>query len=94
MLTNDAVLLVEVTLLPGTTLLLGAYDQTRYVPRSGYVGHQVGPLAALSFERPGDPVESLDVFVRGGLYTDHVIRREEATILGGVSVRYDLGAIR
>ncbi|MEM7140773.1 MAG: hypothetical protein AAF548_07030 [Actinomycetota bacterium] len=91
---NDAVALLDLTLLPGTHLLLGAYDATRYVPASGYVGHQVGGIAILTFADPSPEVTSVGVFVRGGAYTDHLLREEEPTILGGVSVSYDLGSVR
>ncbi|MFK7986966.1 MAG: hypothetical protein AB8I08_13155 [Sandaracinaceae bacterium] len=85
---NEAVALVQVTVERGTTVLLGAYDQVRYVPRSGYVGHQVGPMAALSFEAPDALVSGIDVFVRGGMYSDHVTRAGQPTVLGGVNVHY------
>lgn len=91
---NGAVVLLEIDLEPTTHLRLGAYDDLRAVPRSGYVGHQVGPLAMLALERVAAEVPSVGVFVRGGYYTHHVLRADEVTILGGVDVTYDLGAIR
>lgn len=93
-ISNDAVALVDITLIPGTRLMIGAYDALRYVPASGYVGHQVGPLVALTFERPADVIDGIDLYVRGGVYTDHVTRAEQPTVLGGVTVHYDLGALR
>ena len=57
------------------------------------VGHQVGPLAALTFESPDPAVDGIDLYVRGGIYTDHVTRAEQLTVLGGVSVHYALGAL-
>jgi hypothetical protein len=93
-LKNDAVVLVETDLAPTTQLRLGAYDDLRVVPRSGYVGHQVGLLAMLTFQRPLPEISELGFFLRGGYYTHHVTRAEELTVLGGVSVSYDIGAIR
>lgn len=92
--TNDAIAFVDIRLEPGTSLRVGAYSNMRWVPRSGYVGHQVGPMASLAFERPSAEVSALNVFLRGGGYTHHGPRQDEATILGGVSVAYDLGRIR
>lgn len=93
-LENDALLLAEVSLSESVALRFGAYDNLRHVPASGYVGHQVGPIVMLAFERPADAVTSLGLFVRGGWYTHHVVRRDEVTTLGGVQVTYDLGRLR
>ncbi len=93
-LINHAVLLLEVDLGPGLHLRVGAYDDARYVPASGHVGHQVGPIAMLAIDRPAPEVPEVTPFLRGGYYTDHVLRREELTVLGGLGVTYDLGAAR
>jgi len=93
-LINSAVLLLEIDLEATTHLRLGAYDDVRFVPSSEYLGHQVGPLVMLTLDRPAPEVPSLSFFVRGGYYTHHVVRADELTILGGVVVDYDLGAIR
>lgn len=93
-LENDALLLAEVSLSSDASLRFGAYDNLRYVPSSGYLGHQVGPVLMLSFERPSDEVTRVELFVRGGWYTDHVVREAELTTLGVVSVTYDLGRLR
>lgn len=93
-LINSAVLLLEIDLEATTHLRLGGYDDVRFVPSSGYLGHQVGPLVMLTLDRPASEVPSLSIFVRGGYYTHHVIRRDELTILGGVAIDYDLGALR
>lgn len=89
---NGAVLLLELDLEPTTHLRLGAYDDLRFVPASGYLGHQAGPLVMLTLDRPAAEVPSLSIFVRGGYYTHHVVRADELTVLGGVSVDYDLGS--
>lgn len=93
-LVNSAVLLLEIDLGPTTHLRVGAYDDLRAVPRSGYLGHQVGPLVMLALDRVAAEVPSVSVFVRGGYYTHHVVRGGELTILGGVDVSYDLGEVR
>lgn len=91
---NDALLLVEGNLTENIALRVGAYDNVRYVPSSGYVGHQLGPMAMLVIDHPSPEVAEVTPFLRGGYYTDHLIRAGGFTILGGVSVSYDLGAIR
>ena len=48
----------------------------------------------LTFERPSEEVTRVEIFVRGGWYTDHVLRQDELTTLGVVSVTYDLGRVR
>lgn len=93
-LSNEAVLLLELPMQPGSTVLFGAYDQARFVPRSGYLGHQLGPIAALHFDSPAPLVTGLDVYVRGGFYTDHVTRAGQPTVLGGVAVHYGEGSAR
>jgi hypothetical protein len=93
-LITGAVLLLEVDLEATTHLRLGAYDDVRVVPSSGYLGHQVGPLVMLTLDRLAPEVPSLSVFVRGGYYTHHVLRADQLTILGGVAIDYDLGTIR
>ena len=94
MIENDALLLVEGNLSPNIALRAGAYDNLRYVPASGYIGHQLGPMAMLVIDHPSAEVTEVTPFIRGGYYTDHLLRAGELTILGGVSVSYDLGAIR
>ena len=70
------------------------YDNLRFVPASGYVGNQVGPIAALTFENVDTHVTGLSVFVRGGYYTHHVSRQDELTVLGGLALDFDFGAIQ
>ncbi|MCA9607429.1 MAG: hypothetical protein KC619_17605 [Myxococcales bacterium] len=91
---NDALALAEIRAASDILVRAGAYSDLRWVPRSGYVGHQVGPLAALSFERVSPEVSEISVFVRGGYYTHHVIRCDQLTVLAGLSIDYDLGPVR
>ncbi len=93
-LENDALLLAELALSADVGFRFGAYDSLRFVPASGYLGHQVGPVLMLTFERPSEEVTRVEIFVRGGWYTDHVVRQDELTTLGVVSVTYDLGRVR
>ena len=72
----------------------GAYDDVRFVPASGYVGPQVGAIAMIGIARAAPEVPEINVFVRGGYYTSHVQRADEYTILGGIAIDYDLGAVR
>ena len=91
---NDALALLNVAVAPDVGFTVGAYSDLRWVPHSSYVGHQVGPMVAVSFERVTPEVRTIDLFVRGGYYTHHVTRSDELTILGGVSIDYDLGGVR
>ncbi|MDQ3035233.1 MAG: hypothetical protein M3Y87_22695 [Myxococcota bacterium] len=93
-LTSSSFVGVELDAASDLIVRVGAYDDLRHVPASGYVGHQVGPLVMLEWEAPAPGVASLAVFVRGGWYTHHVTRRDESTILGGVALSYDLGSVR
>lgn len=90
---NDAFVLAEFPV-DDVTIRAGAYSDLRWVPRSEYVGHQVGPIVAVTFERVDAHVPSISAFVRGGYYTHHGTRQDELTVLGGLSVDYDLGALR
>lgn len=91
---NDALALLNVAVASDVGFTVGAYSNLRWVPSSSYVGHQVGPMVAVSFERVTREVGTIDLFVRGGYYTHHVTRGDELTILGGISIDYDLGGVR
>jgi len=91
---NDAVVLGEVPLETDLLIRMGAYSNLRWVPESCYVGHQVGPIVALTFNDVTDEVYSITPFLRGGYYTHHLTRADELTVLGGISIGYDLGAVQ
>ncbi len=93
LLTNSTFLGIEHRVASDMLFRLGAYDDLRHVPASGYVGHQVGPIAMVEWQRPAANIGTLTVFVRGGGYTHHLVRQGEATILGGVAVDYTLGGL-
>ncbi len=92
-LTNEALLAVDVRAESDLIVRVGAYDDLRHVPASGYVGHQVGPIVMLEWSHVAPSIEHLTVWVRGGMFTHHAIRAGEPTILGGVAVDYDLGGL-
>lgn len=92
-LMSSSFLGVEVRAASDIVLRFGAYDDLRYVPASGYVGHQLGPLAMIEWQRIDPTLPALAIFVRGGAYTHHVTRAEEATVLAGLSIDYDLGGL-
>ena len=92
-LTNSAFLGIEARCASDLLLRVGVYDDLRHVPASGYVGHQLGPIAMVSWERIDPALSGLTIFVRGGGYTHHVFRAGEATILGGLALDYDLGGL-
>ncbi|RLB50403.1 MAG: hypothetical protein DRJ42_18960 [Deltaproteobacteria bacterium] len=91
LLTNEAFLGVDVVVGENVILRAGAYDSLRYLPASGQANNQVGPLVMMIFGRPGKALSAVEPFVRGGYYTHHGSRLDGATILGGISLRYDLG---
>lgn len=91
LLTNEAFLGVDVVVGEHIILRAGAYDSLRYLSASGQANNQVGPLVMMIFGRPGKTVSAIEPFVRGGYYTHHGSRLDETTILGGLSLRYDLG---
>ncbi len=83
----------EARLASDLVMRFGAYDDFRSVPSSGYVGHQLGPLAMLEWQHVTPEIGALVIFVRGGGYTHHVVREGEATILGGLAIDYELGGL-
>ena len=86
--TNDGALLLEIVPEPDLYVRVGAFSNLRVVPRSGYVGHQLGPIVGLELARPADDIANIEIFVRGGYYTHHIVRADELTILAGVAVNY------
>ena len=64
------------------------------IPAAGVAEEPVVFRDSVTFEDVDPAVPSLSFFVRGGYYTHHVSRQDELTVLGGVSVDYDLGAIQ
>ena len=91
---NDAVALVEARVAADLVLRGGIFSNLRFVPSSEYIAHQLGPILALTFERVSSEVRSITPFIRGAYYTHHLVRAEELTVLGGVSIDYDLGRLR
>jgi hypothetical protein len=81
----------ELPAAPDLVFRFGGYDDLRFVPGSGYVGHQLGPLAMLEWHHVTPEIASLAVFVRGGGYTSHLYRTGEATVLLGLAIDFDLG---
>jgi hypothetical protein len=93
LLTNGAFVGLELRPLPDFVVRVGAYDDLRHVPASGYLGHQVGGIVMVGWDHLSANVSSLTIFVRSGGYTHHVVRQDQATILAGVAVDYDLGGL-
>lgn len=93
MIGSSTMLLLEIALDESSYLRVGAYDDLRYVPGSGALSNQVGPMVALSLERLDPSVAEIVFVVRAALYTHHQTREGEWTGLAGVIVRYDLGAL-
>ncbi len=89
LVTNSAFLGVDVRVNRDLLLRVGAYDDLRHVPSSGYVGHQTGALLMFEWQRVHPHVSALSVFVRGGAFTHHVLRAGQPTVLAGIAIDYD-----
>ncbi len=94
MLGSSTMLLLEVALDEGVLLRVGAYDDLRYVPGSGVLINQVGPMVALSLERVDPSITEILFLVRAAAYTSSPTLEGQWTGLAGVIVRYDLGSLR
>ena len=80
-------LLLEIPLLSDLRLRAGAYDEVSFLPRSEALTHQVGPIVALTIERPAPGLAELTPLVRAGVYTDGR-RAAELTVLLGLLLEY------
>ena len=86
-LTNSAMLLLGVPLTPQFELRVGAYDEVQWLPETGALTHQVGPLVALTVERPAPGVHELTPLIRAGVFTEGR-RTAEFTLLLGLLLEY------
>ncbi len=68
LLGNEATLAVGIPIPGGPELRIGGYDALRYVPGSGYLGHQFGGVLMLAWERPAPGISELTIFIRVGGY--------------------------
>jgi hypothetical protein len=91
-LDNEAALLAELRLEADLQFRAGLFDQSRYVPASGYVHHQVGVMAMATWTDPVPELEELTLVLRGGYYTDHVVRADSFSVLGVLSVIHSVGS--
>lgn len=93
MIGSSTMALLEIALEPGVLLRVGAYDDVRYVPGSGSLSNQVGPIVALALERVDPSIPEILFLLRAATYTDHPTLEGQWTGLAGVIIRYDLGAL-
>jgi hypothetical protein len=91
MVASSNMALVEISF-GNVFLRIGAYDDVRYVPRSGYLANQVGPIIALTIENADPAVPEITPFIRAGFNTNGT-REEEWGGLAGVMIRYDAGVL-
>jgi hypothetical protein len=89
---NEALVALDVEISGGPQLRMGAYSATRVVASTGYVGHHLGGVVTLEWDRPIPEIAVLEVFVRGGGYTHHAYRVGPA-LLGYVQITWDAGPI-
>lgn len=92
-LTNEGILGVEIPLPMETLLRIAVYDTWRTVPESEYVGNHVGGLVMVAWDRVGEQIHDLQVFVRAGGYTHHAFRTGEFYVAGVALMSYDIGEL-
>ncbi len=90
---QEAVLLLQARWPEGFGLRFGAFSALRTLPSAGYVGHQLGPIAMMSFGRVDPHVYGLGFFLRMGIYTSHRFRTGTPSAMLGVNVDWDLGGL-
>lgn len=90
---NEGVLVVGIPIPDGPDLRIGAYSALRSVPAAGYVGHQVGGIVMLAWDRPLPGIDEISLFIRLGGYTNHAFRTGDAATMAGAGVDHDLGGL-
>jgi hypothetical protein len=88
---NEAILITGIPIPGGPDFRIGAYSALRSVPAAGYVGHQVGGIVMLTWERPLPGLEEISLFIRVGGYTNHAFRTGEPATMASASADHDLG---
>jgi hypothetical protein len=91
LLKNDVFLGFDLVVGEDTVFRAGVYDSLRYRPASSFAHNQLGPILMMVFNRPNKFLSSVTPFVRAGYYTHHGLRQGQPTVLGGISLNYDLG---
>ena len=89
----QAALVLGMQIPDGPQLRFGAFNDMRWVPSSGYVAHRFGPIAMASFPWPDAEVETIDLFLRLGFYTNHRFRAGQLATMAGVAVDHDIGGL-
>lgn len=90
---HEGVLLFGVRLPEGPIVRFGGFTALRAAPAAGYVGHRAGPFVMASFPWPDPAIESIDVFLRLGLYSHHDFRALSLDTMAGVGVDLDMGGL-
>jgi hypothetical protein len=90
---NEGILVVGIPIEGGPDLRIGAYSALRSVPAAGYVGHQVGGIVMLAWERPLPGIDEISIFLRVGGYTNHAFRQGDPATMAGASADHDLGGL-
>jgi hypothetical protein len=92
MVASSSYAMIELAASSQVAIRIGAYDDLRFVPRSGYANHVLGPVAMLSLTELDAAVPEVLILVRAGAHLDDSRREGEWTGLLGLLVTYDLGA--
>ncbi len=93
MLAASSYALLEIAASPQVALRFGAFDDLRFVPRSGYANHVLGPVAMLALTELDPAVPEILVLIRAGEHLDASRREGEWTGLLAVLCTYELGAV-
>jgi hypothetical protein len=92
-LANEAFFGFETPLTPDFSLRYGGSSSYRLVPASGYAAHQLALFVMGYWPRASAAVLELSPFLRAGYYVEHAFRGDSFSVLLGVTMQYDLGAI-
>ncbi len=92
-LTNEAILCVEIPLSSNLNLRVGGFDSLRYLPDSRNLNNLAGGMLMLNIPRGGRTTRDVSPFVRVGWYSNHAFRRGEVSAVVGLTMSYDVVSI-
>ncbi|MFH1436661.1 MAG: hypothetical protein ABIJ56_13205 [Pseudomonadota bacterium] len=92
-ISNEAMLMLEVPLPRNMAIRFGAYDSLRWVADAVHQNHSIGPLAMLTWPELPRGVRGLTIFLRVGWYADRSPADSGPTVIYiGLLSTYDLGS--
>jgi hypothetical protein len=98
LISNEAMLMLEIPATQNISVRVGGYDSLRYVPNApdGHnLNNSVGLLAMVAWAQNGDHVRGLTPFIRVGWYTDRPTERQGlTTVFLGLLFNVDIAHAR